>query len=190
MWLDLQLEKHAKTGIRRWKIYTSSSRRIHSLALVEVDQCVRRSESRIWEPRCACDSLETARTLYGNDFTLPSASTSEFIFCLSIISTHALPLPQSINLLRHSPWNYKSSLLNNYKSPRDPCLHLCLSHPSIAKTSATTKPKCPKPHAQIEIILFGNSCTASPSAPLMQFQVLNQSITYNIRLRLKLIDRE
>lgn len=62
---------------------TLSSRRIHSLVLVAVDQWLRRSVSRTLRAFCAGDSLDIALTLNGRALTRGSNSTSIFAWSIT-----------------------------------------------------------------------------------------------------------
>lgn len=70
---------HKSIAYYNRKSTTSSSSSIHSLVLVPVDQCVRRSWSSILTAFWDADSRDAALTLYGSDFTLGSSSMSNSI---------------------------------------------------------------------------------------------------------------
>lgn len=70
---------HKSIAYYNRKSTTSSSSSIHSLVLVPVDQCVRRSWSSILTAFWDADSRDAAFTLYGSDFTLGSSSMSNSI---------------------------------------------------------------------------------------------------------------
>lgn len=95
--LSTSMNKTLKKIEWKWnrdrKERTLSSRRIHSLVLVAVDQWERRSESRTLRAFCDGDSLDMALTLNGSGFTRGSNSTS--------ISFSSFSLSVSQCLTRH-----------------------------------------------------------------------------------------